>query len=221
MPAGWLFAVGVSGVVADKGGAVQDHYNRLSDQAAAAARAWVAGRPGGAPEPVEEPAPEPVQEAAPLNLGRALGVDPEAEVLDAVRRGAAALGDDVDPDALVQRTRHFLAETGLVDTAFEALEAGDLVGFSDAANRSARVGAELLENQVPETLALTALAREIGAPAASPFGAGFGGAVWALVREADAEAFLADWRNRYTDAFPARTGARFLATPPSSPAETV
>lgn len=213
MPDGWRFAVGVSGVVADKGGAVRDHYNRLSDQAAAAARAWAAGRPGGAPDPVEDDAP--------LNLGRALSVDPETRILDAVRRGAAALGGVPDTEALVRRARHFLAETVLVDAAFAALEAGDLAGFADAANRSARLGAELLENQVPETLALTALARELGAPAASPFGAGFGGSVWALVREVEAEEFLAGWQDRYRDAFPGRQGARFLATPPSSPAETV
>jgi galactokinase len=38
--------------------------------------------------------------------------------------------------------------------------------------------------------------------AASAFGAGFGGSVWALVREADAGAFLADWARRYREAHP-------------------
>jgi galactokinase len=80
------------------------------------------------------------------------------------------------------------------------------------------VGAELLENQVPETLELTALAGRLGAPAASPFGGGFGGAVWALVRDVEAERFLVEWRDRYRADFPQRTGAEFFATHAGGPA---
>ena len=40
---------------------------------------------------------------------------------------------------------------------------------------------ELLENQVPQTIGLARSARQCGAAAASAFGAGFGGSVWALV----------------------------------------
>ena len=51
----------------------------------------------------------------------------------------------------------------------------------------------LLGNQVPETISLASTARALGAAAASAFGAGFGGSVWALVPEADAHAFASDW----------------------------
>ncbi|HWJ56419.1 MAG TPA: hypothetical protein VNR90_09365, partial [Vicinamibacterales bacterium] len=53
--------------------------------------------------------------------------------------------------------------------------------------------AHLLGNQIPETIALAAAARKAGALAASSFGAGFGGAVWALVDRDAADAFAAAW----------------------------
>jgi galactokinase len=203
VPAGWTFAVAASGVVADKGGAVQLHYNRLSDAAHAAARAWAAATGADAP-----------------SLGRALECAGDAAaLLDAVRAGAPALG--LDPRPLVRRAQHFLHECALVDAAFHALQRADVTTFGEAVNQSARIGADLLENQVPETLALTELARELGSPAASPFGAGFGGSVWALVREADADAFLVTWRHRYLAAFPDRADAELFTTPAAAPASVV
>ena len=61
-------------------------------------------------------------------------------------------------------------------------------------------GPQWLGNQVEETRALAAAACDTGAIAASSFGAGFGGSVWALVPATDADAFglawLADYRRR-------------------------
>jgi galactokinase len=71
----------------------------------------------------------------------------------------------------------------------------------------------MLHHQVPETEALALQARRLGAAAASAFGAGFGGSVWALVPEADAKAFLERWAAAYGEAFPARAAAAsFFAT---------
>lgn len=203
LPPGWRFAVGVSGVVAEKGGAVRERFNRLSELAAMAARAWAAGV-GDAADP-------------PPHLGRARdAAGGDAAMLAAIETGAAALGMNAAP--LLRRARHFLEECRLVDRAFDALAAGDVAGFAAAANRSAAAGAELLENQVPETLGLAELARELGAAAASPFGGGFGGSVWALVPEAEAEAFAARWREVYRRRFPARDRAEFFTTPAAPPA---
>ena len=47
--------------------------------------------------------------------------------------------------------------------------------------------------------------------AASAFGAGFGGSVWALVGEAGAGAFLDRWARGYAGAFPAQQGSFFLS----------
>jgi galactokinase len=51
-------------------------------------------------------------------------------------------------------------------------------------------------------VALARSAREMGAMAASAFGAGFGGSVWALVKRSEAFAFLSEWRAQYARAFP-------------------
>jgi galactokinase len=76
-----------------------------------------------------------------------------------------------------------------------------------------------LRNQVPETSFLARSARERGAVAASAFGAGFGGAVWAMVRTADAEAFVDDWRTAYLTRFPHRAEhALWLVTRPGEAA---
>ena len=56
-------------------------------------------------------------------------------------------------------------------------------------------------NQIPETSFLARTAREMDAVAASAFGAGFGGSVWALVPKAGSTEFAARWRDAYTMRF--------------------
>jgi galactokinase len=71
----------------------------------------------------------------------------------------------------------------------------------------------MLKNQVPETVHLARRARELGATAASAFGAGFGGSVWALVTREGAEEFLRRWRDDYSRHFPQHAArARFFGT---------
>jgi len=227
VPDGWTFAVAASGVTADKAGAARAQFNRLSDDAREAARAWAMAQDPPAPPPptardpraAAAPAPAP-----PLDLARALAEAGGAEaLLDGVRLGAQTLR--LDPEPLVRRARHFAEESALVDAAFEALERSDLDAFAAAVARSVEAGVDLLGNQVPETLALTALARELGAAAASPFGAGFGGSVWALVRESDARIFSDAWAERYTDrvgrASDTASASVFFTTPAAGPAYPV
>jgi galactokinase len=76
-----------------------------------------------------------------------------------------------------------------------------------------------LANQVPETIYLARRARELGAVAASAFGAGFGGAVWAMIRASDAEGFVARWRSGYIQNYPRREPhTDWLITRPGPPA---
>jgi galactokinase len=81
-----------------------------------------------------------------------------------------------------------------------------------------QAGAEQeLRNQIDETIWLVREARssgvEGGAVAASAFGAGFGGAVWALVRTPDAETFRDQWAHGYAAQFPsAARRAEFFVT---------
>ena len=73
----------------------------------------------------------------------------------------------------------------------------------------------LLKNQVEETVFLAHTARKMGALAASAFGAGFGGAVWALVRMDQADAICREWGDEYRKAYPNRapTSEFFLTRP--------
>ncbi len=88
--------------------------------------------------------------------------------------------------------------------------------LGDVTAESTRLATEFLGNQVPETLRLTELAAKLGAVAATPFGAGFGGSVWALVL-GDPRPFLGAWRREYLQEFPWRANdCEFLAVVASS-----
>ena len=54
---------------------------------------------------------------------------------------------------------------------------------------------------------LARAARELGAAAASSFGAGLGGSVWALVADGAADALQERWRADYLSRFPQHAGA--------------
>ena len=98
----------------------------------------------------------------------------------------------------------------MIPAAGEALARGDLEAFGRWVDRSQQAAETLLGNQIPETVYLAAAAREHGAAAASAFGAGFGGSVWALVRTGRVTEFLAEWQDGYRDRFPTRTAGNIL-----------
>jgi galactokinase len=185
--------VGASGVTANKTGSARARYNRASHLAREATRAWTASTG---------------EEAG--HLGGLLDRD-----ADAARRLAEALPACDATDALLRRVRHFRVEhSEVVPAAWEALSRGDIRAFAAAVERSQHAAEELLGNQVPETMHLARSAWELGAAAASAFGAGFGGAVWAMVPRAGAEHFLEAWREEYVAAFPRRAArARFFVEP--------
>ena len=96
---------------------------------------------------------------------------------------------------LADRFEHFLDESEhIVPKAAEALSSGRLDEFARLAARSQEQAERLLGNQVPETVFLAATATKMGALAASAFGGGFGGSVWAMVPARDAAGFESDWR---------------------------
>lgn len=99
-----------------------------------------------------------------------------------------------DPAAMTgARLEHFRAENARVAEATEAFAAADIARIGELAAASQRDAERLLGNQVPETVALVAAALDHGAAAASSFGAGWGGSVWALVEERRAAAFAEKW----------------------------
>jgi galactokinase len=176
-PAGWTLAVAVSGVVADKTGSARERYNQASRAVAAMLTAWRAGTG-----------------RSDASLAAALASSPDAG--DRLRK--------LVDHSLHPRLDQFVAESGeIVPAAGDALARGDVAGLGPLVDRSQRLAEEGLRNQTPETIALARGARELGAAAASAFGAGFGGSVWALVESSAADEFLERWSDDYARAFPA------------------
>lgn len=113
---------------------------------------------------------------------------------------------------LRDRLQHFVLENEeIVPAAGNALARQDLTAFQRLVGRSQELAETLLKNQVPETIFLTRSARQLGAQAASCFGAGFGGSVWAMVGAEQAEDFVANWRQTYLESYAHHAEAsRFL-----------
>ena len=144
--------VAVSGVAAEKTASAREQFNRVSQRARDAVAAWnrVSGRTDA-------------------TLGAAVAAG-----------GAVAVLAAMPNEDLKRRTEQFIVDaTENIPAAVVALGANDLTRFGTLVARSHSLAETHLENQVPETRDLVRLAREHGAIAASAFGAGFGGAVWA------------------------------------------
>ena len=195
MPAGWTFAVAGSGVRAEKTGAAKEHYNRLSRSVQRLIELWHEAGAG------DEPA-----------LADIVGTDPGSSLRlrDIVQQHAPD-----EAGLLLARLAQFITESeDLVPAARAALGRGDIAGFSRVVERSMEMAVHALQNQIPETVHLTRSAHTLGAAAASAFGAGFGGSVWALIREDHAVAFLSAWRSEYSERYPAHaeTSTFFITT---------
>jgi galactokinase len=197
LPAGWALVVATSGVRAKKTGTAQERYNRLATLAGEGAAAWRRATQGDE-----------------QHLGSALAAAGSAErLLGEVQAGLANVSSAGE---IFDRVAHFAEESGrLVPDAAAAFAAGDGARLGRVVDRSQRLAEELLRNQVPETRSLARLARDAGALAASAFGGGFGGAVWAVVERESSSDFAASWREAYVAAFPdAARGSRFFASAP-------
>lgn len=120
--------------------------------------------------------------------------------LDAFNR-VAALGRAGGAARRAQFTREC---EELVPAALAAIRDGDAAALGAAAHASQEGAERTLGNQIAETMTLVRLARECGAFAASAFGAGFGGAVWAAVSATEADTVLQQWQSAYLQRFPSR-----------------
>ena len=193
-PKGWRFAIAMSGLRASKAGAARRGYNRASLLASAAAECWHSHSGYAA-----------------KHLGAALAETSLDELRSVV---AVANHGTFSAAELVERLEHFAAESEeIVPSAWQALAEHDLETFGSLVDRSQALAEEKLHNQVAETVTLARQARQEGAAASSAFGAGFGGSVWALVREQEVSDFLGRWRVSYLTDFPSREDrAQFLST---------
>jgi galactokinase len=186
LPADWTFVVAVSGVASDKTGSARERYNRASLSARAILELWNGAT--GRSDPTLAAAATRAEDAP----------DRIRDVLRHLRH------PDFRPDRLLDRFDHFFEESErLVPAAAEAFAREDAESLSRIVDRSQERAESLLGNQIPETINLARSARHLGAIAASAFGGGFGGSVWALVPAARADFFRADWRSDYLRRFPA------------------
>jgi galactokinase len=189
LPADCTFAVAVSGVIAEKTGAAREPYNRMARVTRTILERW--NRLTGRTDPTLIAAIDSSQDAH-QHLREMLETGRELEF---------------DHGAMLARLEQLVMEsTVLIPDAIDALRRQDAAALGATVDISQMLAERMLENQVPETAALARLARGLGAVAASAFGAGFGGSVWALTRENEAEDFLTRWKQAYTEVVSDRSG---------------
>jgi galactokinase len=199
LPAGHVFVIATSGVVAEKTGAALASYNRLAVLARDAASQWL--KESGGDD---------------TTLGDALRTTrgDVAPIIAAFQRGRRG-----ETPALEERVRQFAIESEeIIPAATDALASGNLAELGVLVDRSMQNAEKMLHNQIPETIFLARRARELGAVAASAFGAGFGGSVWALVRRDGAKDFAVRLAEDYRASFPGRTDAEVFVTRAGPPA---
>lgn len=142
--------------------------------------------------------------------------DRTRELAEALPVLAGRRPSDVDPEELpallaglaplpARRLRHVVTENARVREVATALETGDLgaVGALFAAGHASL--RDDFEVSIPELDLLVELAVDAGATAARMTGGGFGGAIVALVRAADAEGLGGEVVERYRKRHPDRT----------------
>jgi galactokinase len=198
VPRDCVFVIGVSGIVADKTGSAKDRYNQVSLRVDEILRCWRAFsglRADTLAEAMQSSKDAPEQIRASIRQADATGADHKG---------------------LINRFDQFCLESeNIIPSASDALSRGDLKTFGALVNESQQAAENLLGNQVPETIRLVRSAHKHGAYAASAFGAGFGGSVWALVAREAASQFLRCWQQEYESIHPAAAGAaQFFVSEP-------
>ncbi|HYL85676.1 MAG TPA: galactokinase family protein [Candidatus Angelobacter sp.] len=204
LPGELTFVIAVSGVTADKTGTARGKYNSVSLAAREILSIW--------------------REAT--GRGDATLFDAATHASDAPGRIRRLLGNAkgtaFSSEALLNRFEQFFEEsTQIVPGAAEALEAKKLDAFGRCVDRSQELAEQKLGNQIPQTVELARSARALGAIAASAFGAGFGGSVWAMVRKDIAEEFLTRWDKGYKKEYPMEAGKSSFFTSGAGPAAFV
>lgn len=189
LPEGYVMGIATSGVKAEKTGNMLDKYNSLSMQASVLVDIWNRHH-----ETFFKTLNDVIASA---------GIELVRHTLPAiVKKSRKKTG--FKSESLVKRLEHFIKESiDIVPAAGDALMKGNLGEFSRLVDQSQELSRTHLNNQVPQTIFLVDKAKELGAPAACSFSAGFGGSVWALVPvEAAIEGFFFEWANEYRKEFP-------------------
>jgi galactokinase len=202
-PKDHCFAIASSGVTAEKAGDAMHAYNNASLLARAALAEF--NRLTHSTHPTL---------AAAIRQG---GPTPHESIRRALANSAHP---DFPPQAILDRFDQFHAENEQIVPAFvAALRSQDWPSLGTIADRSQHLAETLLKNQIPQTTHLARSARTLGARAATAFGAGFGGSVWALIPAPNASRFIDDWKDDYSTHHPTDAPhSTFFTTHPGPPA---
>ena len=193
------FIVASSGIIAEKAGGARDAYNRASMATRRILDIWNHFTARG-------------------DASLAAAVASRSDAPDCIR-GLIRQEARADAHYLVGRFDQFVEESNqIVPDAAERLAIRDYAAFGRIVDRSQSLAERLLGNQVPQTIDLARSARQLGALAASAFGGGFGGSVWALVRAVDAEPFTEGWAAAYRRNYPAAAVRSIFFTTAAAPA---
>lgn len=164
LPHAFRLVIVNSGVRAEKTGDAKQKYNDVSLRVRRMVSLW------------NDSQPDPAD-----NL-RELLEQPDAE------RRLNVLIDAQPPaerQSLAERLAQYRQEAEvIIPEAAEAIRHDNWARFGDLVDQSQHHAETKLYNQVPQTIALQRALRSAGALAASAFGAGFGGSVWALAADA-------------------------------------
>jgi galactokinase len=198
---GLTFAIAASGVVAEKTGAALSQYNRVASLARAAVDTW-----------------NRATRSSDATLADALRSAGSADALVFAIESEPIAGPFTAAE-VAERVRQFAMESDqLIPAAAAALGARRFDELGAIVDQSMHGAVTMLHNQTPETIFLAEQARALGAVAASAFGAGFGGSVWALVDRTHAPSFVAEWQREYSTRFPGLERAEFFLTAAGLPA---
>jgi galactokinase len=198
-PAEHALLVASSGVEATKTESAREKYNRVSRAAQAV---------------LDVSRSELGENFRTLRGAATSSTDARERILKAVK---LSTNSEFSPEILLGRFHQFFLESEeIIPAAGDALEHGDLSAFGNLVDESQLAAEGMLGNQIPETIELAREARELGAQAASSFGAGFGGSVWAMVSRSGAEEFCNRWKERYLRRFDGANAERsqFFVTAP-------
>ena len=116
----------------------------------------------------------------------------------------------------MDRVEQFYVESyEIISKVSDLIAAGKFENIGGMIDLSQQNAERFLKNQTDETICLQRSARELGAIAASAFGAGFGGSAYAIVPTRDAEDFKNEWCSQYGSRFPQHspTGDFFTTRP--------
>ena len=200
VPADCVFVIAVSGVVADKTGSAKALYNRASQAVRSILEIWRTASGANA-----------------ATLAAVATSSPDEP--DHIRALLRQAGRDTESYWLLNRFEQFWRESELIiPQARSALARQDLLTFGKLVDESQVAAEKFLSNQVPETVWLAREARLLGACAASAFGAGFGGSVWALVARNEATEFARRWKASYDRSYQEAAGkSSFFVTEAGPP----